>query len=305
MRDTVFYRQAELLLRFLPVIHGKDIFAIKGGTALNFFVRDFPRLSVDIDLVYLPIKERNPSLLEISNGLSRIAEKITKMMPGVTVVCKKLQNSEFVKGMVVNKQETTVKIEANLVFRGTVYKPEIKPLSRKASEVFELSMEIRTLRTAELYAGKICAALDRQHPRDLFDIRLLFRHGGIDDEIRKTFIVYLISHPRPIVELLNPGIVDIERIYETEFKGMTVEPPSFEEIAETRNRLISGISKGLTWEEKQFLVSVKKGDPEWEMLGLKDIEHLPAVKWKLLNIRKMDKQKHKKALEKLRAWLEV
>jgi hypothetical protein len=60
--DIVFFRQAELLLRIIPLIDREASFALKGGTAINFFVRDLPRISVDIDLVYLPIGERDESL---------------------------------------------------------------------------------------------------------------------------------------------------------------------------------------------------------------------------------------------------
>jgi predicted nucleotidyltransferase component of viral defense system len=59
MKDTVFFRQAELLLRILPLIYKEYVFALKGGTAINFFVRDLLRLSVDIDLTYLPLKNRD------------------------------------------------------------------------------------------------------------------------------------------------------------------------------------------------------------------------------------------------------
>lgn len=47
MKDTVFFKKAELLLRILPLIHKEEVFALKAGTAINFFVRDRPRLSVD------------------------------------------------------------------------------------------------------------------------------------------------------------------------------------------------------------------------------------------------------------------
>ena len=58
MIDSVYFKQAELLLRILPLIDREAAFAMKGGTAINFFARDLPRISVDIDLVYLPVGER-------------------------------------------------------------------------------------------------------------------------------------------------------------------------------------------------------------------------------------------------------
>ena len=61
----------------------------------------------------------------------------------------------------------------------------------------------------------------------------------------------------------------------------------------------------LTTEERRFIVSVKEGNPKWELLALEGIENLPAVKWKLLNIEKMDPSKHQKAVRSLRDYLDV
>ncbi len=69
MTETPYYRQAELILEVLPVIDRHDVFALKGGTAINFFVRDLPRLSVDIDLTYLPVTRREQALLDITEAL--------------------------------------------------------------------------------------------------------------------------------------------------------------------------------------------------------------------------------------------
>jgi len=82
MKDTVFFKQAELLLRILPLIYKEDVFALKGGTAINFFVRDLPRISVDIDLTYLPVNDRDFALNEIRSILLRISEGIKRSIPG-------------------------------------------------------------------------------------------------------------------------------------------------------------------------------------------------------------------------------
>ena len=122
--------------------------------------------------------------------------------------------------------------------------------------------------------------------------------------MRKS-LVYLISHPRPIVEVLNPTLLDIRKIFENEFQGMTLIDIELKDLLETRKKLVTSLKASLTEEEKQFIGSVKMGQPEWDQLGLKDVENLPAVQWKLLNIRKMEKSKHKKAIEKLRNYLEI
>jgi hypothetical protein len=178
-------------------------------------------------------------------------------------------------------------------------------LSRKAQEVFELFVQNRLLSTEELYAGKICAALDRQHPRDLFDVHWLLRNEGLSLKIRKAFLVYVISHPRPMIEILNPSFQDMRDVFENEFKEMVTENVSYEELCATRENLVSTLMKEITPEEKHFLVSVKEGAPRWDLLGLEGVENLPAVKWKLLNIGKMEPSKHRDAVRKLRDYLGV
>ncbi|MDP3284384.1 MAG: nucleotidyl transferase AbiEii/AbiGii toxin family protein [Desulfobacterales bacterium] len=305
MINTVYFRQAELLLRILPFIDQEAVFALKGGTAINFFVRDLPRISVDIDIAYLPVGERDLSLREISAALVRLSQSIGSKIPGAKVFPRKIMTTGFLGGLSVQRQDAMVKIESNTVIRGSVFPPERKNLSPKARSVFEVSVECRTLSENELYAGKICAALDRQHPRDLFDIYMLFKYSSFTDAMRKAFIVYLISHDRPMAEILNPGFTDIRPVFEAEFNDMTLEEVRCEDLEKTREDLISTIAEELTIHEKQFIVSVKNGIPQWDLLGLEGVENLPAVKWKLLNIGKMNPSKHKQAVRKLRDYLEV
>lgn len=305
MIDSVYFKQAELLLRILPLIDREAEFAMKGGTAINFFARDLPRISVDIDLVYLPVGERDESLREISAALVRISQDLENRIPGTKVTPRKTRGSELLSGLFVQRQDTIVKIEPNLVIRGSVYPPARRLISPKAIDLFEISVESQILSDDELYAGKICAALDRQHPRDLFDIMMLLKYGNFSTAMRRAFVVYLVSHDRPIVEVLNPGFVDIRPVFETEFQGMTLEEVTCADLEKTREELISMIARELTLQEKQFIVSIKEGMPRWELIGIDGVENLPAVKWKLLNIGRMSPSKHKKAVRKLRDYLGV
>ena len=304
MKDSVYYRQAELLLRILPIINTEADFALKGGTAINFFVCDMPRLSVDIDLTYLPVNEREAALEGISKSLLSVSGKIRKMFPDSQVTLQKIRSSNSLKGLIVRRRDATIKIEPNLILRGFIFAPQVRSLSKKAQDLFETAVTMKILSEAEIYGGKICAALDRQHPRDLFDVKTLLDSGGFNEQTRKAFIVHLISHPRPMVELLNPSFIDIREIYEKNFKDMMLEKVEYEELVETRNRLIDLITCSLTPEEKKFVLSVKSGEPEWNLLGLRGIENLPGVKWKILNIKNMPSKKHKEAFEKLRSCLE-
>jgi len=67
--DNPYYQQVVLLLDVLPIVGQETCFALKGGTAINLFVRNLPRLSVDIDLTYLPVQDRTTSLREVGSAL--------------------------------------------------------------------------------------------------------------------------------------------------------------------------------------------------------------------------------------------
>ena len=293
--------QARLMLRLLPHVAAEERFALKGGTAINFFVWDMPRLSVDIDLTYLPIEPRPQSLRGISDALLRIKKAIMRASPDFNVHESKSDGIVF--KLVIRSPKTAVKIEPNTVIRGSISAVVMRELSRKASKTFEAAATVRTLSDAELFGGKICAALDRQSPRDLFDVKHLLDGPGLTPEVRKAFLVYLISHDRPMHEVIEPARKDVRAAFESEFKEMTDEPVEYETLVNARERLITELKKGLTDAEKRFLLSVKDGKPEWPLLGLNGVESLPAVQWKLKNIGKMAAAKQQEQMAKLRAKL--
>jgi len=305
LKNTRFFRQAELLLQILPFFSGNDIFALKGGTAVNFFIRNLPRLSVDIDLAYLSINDREKAIAEMSAVFEKTAEQISQRLSIFQIERKYLADSHQTVALLIKKEDVSVKVEPNLVIRGAVFPKEKRALCDKAETLFEQSVIVNTLSFADIYAGKICAALDRQHPRDLFDIKLLLENEGMTDEIRKAFIVYLISHPRPIVELLDPNFIDISKTYENEFRGVTIEKIRLKDLIQTRATLVQLIKEKLTTNERRFILSVKQRKPQWSLLGIEHIRDLPAVKWKLINLRQMDSSKHQKAVKRLQNFLEL
>ena len=297
MKDSVYYRQAKLLLRIIPIIERYPVFALKGGTAINFFIRDMPRLSVDIDLTYVPIDERETALASISSTLNNIGRDVVRLIPDATVIPRHTGNN--IVGISVRSDGCNVKVEPNSVLRGTIYEPVKMTVTPRVQEIFQLTAESKVLNIADIYGGKICAALDRQHPRDLFDIKLLLDHEGITSKIRKSFIVHLISHDRPMAELLKPRYQDIKKVFKNEFDGMSFVKVPLQELEEARDILVREINESLTDKEKKFIISVKKGNPKWEFLGLRGVDLLPAVQWKLLNISRMGKVKQSTALKKL------
>ena len=300
MKPSRFFPQVELLLRSLPHVAAERCFALKGGTAINFFVRDMPRLSVDIDLVYLPILPREASLREISDALQRLARGIQRALTNIDIHEVRLQDSDHVIRLIVRQQDAQIKIEPNLVIRGTVFPSDTRDLVSAVEEMFELAVSTTVLSIADLYAGKICAALDRQHPRDLFDVKLLLDDGPIYNDVRRAFVIYLASHRRPMSELLDPIFKDVRLLFEEELVGLTHETVAYDQLVDTRQELVDTIRSGLTSNERQFLISVQSGTPQWELMELSDIDKLPALQWKIVNVRKMDKRKLAESVQKLR-----
>jgi predicted nucleotidyltransferase component of viral defense system len=296
-RSSIYYKQVQWLLQLLPLIAEEDCFALKGGTAINLFVRDLPRLSVDIDLVYLPMNGRQEALDDITRSLSRISKRIGGAFPGARVVETFKDKSDALR-LVASHDGVKVKIELSPVLRGTVFEPEVRSVCKKVEDEFGYA-EMAVVSMADLYAGKICAALDRQHPRDLYDVKWLLENEGLSDDIRAAFLIYLISHVRPIAELLNPICKDIKTLYEGEFIEMAEESISLEALESTREQLVHLIKTELKVEEKQFLLSFKNRKPDWGLINVKGVESLPAVKWKLINLNNMSTVKHKAAYEKL------
>lgn len=293
--------QVQLLIQVMPIIFEEECFALKGGTAINLFVRNMPRLSVDIDLMYLPNEDRTQALENIQAALMRISNRLEKTLRGLTIH-RVFEDKADALRLLVDKDNVRIKVELSPVTRGTVYEPIQMQVCELVEEQYGY-VEALLVSIPDLYGGKICAALDRQHPRDLFDVKLLLENEGITDEIRKAFLVYLISHRRPIAELLEPKRKDISAIYENEFAGMVTEAVSLQELLDTREILITDLANQLTEDEKKFLLSFKTGESTWELLGLEGVGELPAVRWKQYNLDRMKQENRAHAIENLRKTL--
>jgi predicted nucleotidyltransferase component of viral defense system len=280
MPSKVFEAQAALLVRALPYVATETGFALKGGTAINLFFRDLPRLSVDIDLVYLPIADREASLSEIRSALGRIAQSIRKAIPGSIVTENAASDGTRI---IVRYRSAQIKIEVTPVLRGTVHPVELRTVCPGAEERFGFA-EIQVVSFADLYAGKMVAALDRQHPRDLFDIQYLLANEGISDILFQTFLVYILSHNRPAHEVLQPRLKNIKQAFEQEFVGMTTEKTSLDVLIAARAQLISEIRSHLDERAMRFLISFHELKPDWGLLATPDISNLPAIRWKLINL---------------------
>ena len=293
-----YRKQVALLIRTIPFVATEKEFALKGGTAINLFVRDMPRLSVDIDLTYVPVADRAPSLKAIDTGMKQIAGMIIRGMRGVNLQAIQPPGEDYTTKLLLRVDGVQIKIEVTPVLRGCVYEPAIKRVSPKVEEEFGFA-QMPVVHSADLYAGKIIAALDRQHPRDLFDVRDLLENEGIDDALRKAFIVYLLSHNRPMAEILAPQRQEISAEYKRGFEGMVERPVSLADLLDAREVLIEEIVGKMPDSHKKFLVSVKRGEPDWSLLELPNVKELPAVRWKLENLAKLTDEKRAQLLDGL------
>lgn len=285
-----YRQQVALLVRALPFVAREPGFALKGGTAINLFVRDMPRLSVDIDLTYLPVQDRATSLAAIDTAMKRTAARITNGIPGTQVTSSLLRPEGIVTKLIVRSGETQIKIEVTPVLRGCVYEPVLSTVSPVVEDAFGFA-EIQMVSFADLYAGKLVAALDRQHPRDLFDVRDLLANDGVSDELRRAFIVYVLSHDRPIAELLAPSRKPLTEEFRRGFEGMTDELVTLGDLEAAREALVATMVGDMPEAHRHFLVSFKRGAADWALLGLPDAENLPAVKWKQKNLEKLTADK--------------
>lgn len=297
-QNSPYFKQVQLLVQALPVVAEQPCFALKGGTAINLFLHNLPRLSVDIDLTYLPIKDRDASLADIQQALLNIKQRLEQQTYRVTA-----NRPDNITRLLVENSEVRIKIELSPVLRGTVHPATTKRINAEAETLFGFA-ELQVLDENDLYAGKICAALDRQHPRDLFDCQWLLANEGISETLKNTFLVYLMSHPRPMAELLDPVLQSLDEAYEKEFKHMTAQAVSLESLEATRNQLITELHAALNTDDKEFLVSLKQGHIDWQNFSYPEVQHLPAIKWKVHNLQQMDAVKRQRATEKLQQVLE-
>lgn len=292
--NQTYLDSARLLTQVAPLVFVEDTFALKGGTAINLFVRDMPRLSVDLDLVFpdhtLP---RDEALARINEVVRQAAERLKKRgfqtyMPAAAAGETKL---------LVRRGSIQVKVEVNFVMRGTVRPVRRASLTPAARDVLMADLEIPVVSLEDVYGSKLVAALDRQHPRDLFDVMQLFAHEGITPGIRRAFVVYLSSSNRPIHEVLFTSLRDIRHDYEHNFRGMTTEPVPLDALLATRERMVHEIQQGLDDSERRFLLSLVAGVPEWPLLGIAHLKHLPGIRWKLHNLARLQKTDAKKFAE--------
>lgn len=287
--DSAYLRQAELVVRCIPAIAAEPCFAIKGGTAINLFELNLPRLSVDIDLTFRPVTNRDTAIREINAALGRIAERLKTR--GITV---RMRGTDISRKIACFANGAEIKVEPNFILRGTVYPVRRLELAPKMTAVVGLSAEMNVLSREELYGGKFCAALDRQHPRDLFDVAQFFRQGGKVCDVKGGFFASALGHNRPLHEILAPNMLDQKETFASQFSGMSDIPFSIEEHVATFRRLVADVTAMLTPDDRERLVAFTTLEADADVFAIPGLERLPAIQWKRKNLetlRMRDPQK--------------
>jgi predicted nucleotidyltransferase component of viral defense system len=291
--NDAYKQQVRLLLEVLPEVAKENCLAMHGGTAINLFVRDMPRLSIDIDLTFVELGEREEAINAINEALVRVKERVETLRPKAQVVHKtdtcKLQ---------IAHQGAQIKIEVNMVGRGLLGEASKLQLCAAAQEEFDAFSAISVVSIGQLYGGKLCAALDRQHPRDFFDVRLLLDNEGFNDEIKQGFLYGLVCSNRPTHELLSPNLIDQQAAFTNQFEGMSSLEFTYEDFENTRSDLIQIIRSRLDDRDKTFLLDFNRLEPDWSYY---DFQEYPSVKWKIQDLTKLRENNPEKYRQQLDA----
>lgn len=279
--NEIYRKKVELLLRILPLITEEERFAIHGGTAINLFVKDLPRLSVDIDITYIPLGEdREESIRQINAALTRISQRIQKLFQDIRVILR----SDICK-LICESKGCQVKIEVNKTKRGIVGgEVKLYSLCEKAASLFGVEVDARIVPITQLYGGKIAAALSRQHPRDIFDIMLM--HIPLS-EVKEGLIYSFLGSDRPLYESFAPNLIDQREAMENQFIGMSEISFDYELFSTLRDSLIVNVRNLMNERDKNFLISFEEGTLDWQNSPYSHFQNYPAVKWKWKNLERL------------------
>ncbi len=292
-----YMAQVQLLTRILPLAMRNESFALHGGSAINLFYFSLPRLSVDIDLTLVECGQRDHDLILIKDFLDDLKKAIQSALPGTQVSASHSSGDEY--KLFCRNKSVQVKLEVNTINRGIMAPVTLKALCNDAREAFRTDFNAGIVPESQLFGGKLVAALDRQHPRDLFDVQTLMEHQGITDEIMEGFLFCLLSSNRPFHEILKPALLDQRHTLEHQFSGMTDVEFTYEMFEDTRRQLIDTVNRKLSTHARDLIMSFASGAPVWDS---SDYSMFPGIKWKLQNIlalKELNPAKHQHQLDQL------
>lgn len=281
--NRAYLDSVRLLLDVAPDVFHEPVFALKGGTAINLFLHDMPRLSVDLDLVHADHRPgREEALRRIDSALDAARGRLESR----GMRCDRGISGEETK-LFIERAGTRIKIEVNHVFRGTVLPIAPRGLAEMAQDTFFTDIQLPVLHPDELYGSKLVAAMDRQHPRDLFDVWNLYAAGGLTPGIVECFVCYLAGHNRPVHEVLFANRIDITRAYQNEFIGMPREHVGLDELLAIRDRFFADLPAALSDDQRAFLHGLVRAEPDWSRMACAHLREMPAIRWKLSNLERL------------------
>ena len=300
--DNRYTERVKLLVEILPTLAEEKRFALKGGTAINLFEHDLPRLSVDIDLTWLPVGDFASDVRDITEALEAIGERL-RTGPLRLQVQTSGTEATGVHRLIASRNRARVQIETTPVMRGTVHPVRTMRVRPGVEQNFGFA-EMQVLDFADLYAGKLSAALSRQHPRDLFDLQPILDDGRLDERLWRTFLVYLTCSSKPAAEMLSPQAPrDFDQIFTAHFAGMTADPVTADALLAVRTRLLQRIAELLDAPARAFLESIEREAPDFSLIELPHAADLPGVRRKLANLGQRSAAKRAADYEQLTAFL--
>lgn len=290
-----------LLLQLLDAIRNhpflKNKLVLKGGTALNLFIFDVPRLSIDIDLNYVGAADRETMLAErpkIEEALQAVFSR-----EGFTVRRVPAEHAGGkwqLRYASAGGQGGNLEVDVNFMFRIPLW--PVQTMDSRPVGIWQ-AVGIQVVDMHELAAGKLSALLSRQQARDLFDCSNLFHLEGLDRErLRLAFIVYG-AMSRKDWRTVTPGDVDFDiadldqRLIPTlRASGIArIQKDHFGKslVADCQNFL--AVLLPFTENEMEFLNQIlDRGKIAPELLTdnveMQDrIRHHPLLEWKAVNVR--------------------
>lgn len=302
--DRRYLDRVRLLVQMLPLLDTEPRFALKGGTAINLFEHDMPRLSVDIDLTWLPVQDYRVDAVQIDDAMAALATRLASPPLGLQVQRSAAEGADTITRLIASRGRAQVKIETTPVMRGTVHPVRRMDLRPDVERRFG-SGQVQVLHFADLYAGKLAAALSRQHPRDWFDVGLLLDSGRLDDVLWRTFLVYLVVSPKPAAEMLAPVVPrDFVEVFDRQFRGMSAAPVTADVLLESRSRMLARIPGLMDAAASDFLLSIEREVPDFTLIGLPQAADLPGVRRKLQNMAQRSAAKRESDYRQLAETLE-
>ncbi len=271
-------------------------FALKGGTALNLYGLNMPRLSLDVDLVFLPeVKAEEASWLQ-GEALFQFQKLIEQRLPDAEVMSR-LDSAQNINALVVRLRRIETAVELVPTTRGHLYPLEKKNLCALGRIYWHHPLPAQLVSWAEVCAGKFMARLERQKARDLMDCDNILKLGPIDDQIRLAFLVEILGRGMPTVRMNSQNLVEtiwfplspadlwtgeprpVDRVDWSSLTRLVAKPMLRSELDSVQDVLRQELLVKMPAYHKDFLLMWVRGTPHWSLLDYPRLEDRPILQY--------------------------